>query len=100
MRNITKDNYQYGFHKPETADFKTPKGLSRQVVEAISHYKNEPDWMRQFRLQSLMIFEQKMVPTWGADLSHISFDDLYYYISPSDKKYEIGRRPRWEPSFA
>src|SRR3989344_1701030 len=87
MRNITKDNYQYGFHKPETADFKTPKGLSRQVVEAISHYKNEPDWMRQFRLQSLMIFEQKMVPTWGADLSHISFDDLYYYISPSDKKF-------------
>ena len=84
---IIKDNYKYGFHKPELSVFRTPRGLSREVVEAISHYKNEPDWMRNFRLQSLMTFEQKMVPTWGADLSTINFDDLYYYISPSDKKF-------------
>ena len=72
---------------PDTSVFKTPKGLSRQVVEAISHFKNEPDWMRQFRLNSLMTFEQKMIPTWGADLSGIDFDNLYYYISPSENKF-------------
>jgi len=60
-------------------------------VEAISHYKQEPEWMRDFRLSSLRIFEQKMVPTWGADLSGIFFDDLYYYISPSEKKFR-----KWE----
>lgn len=87
----TKPNYQYGFHKPETADFKTPKGLSREVIEAISYYKKEPDWMRAFRLQAFITFEQKMLPTWGADLSAIDFNNLYYYISPSAAKFR-----RWE----
>ena len=79
--------YQFGFHKPETPVFKTQRGLSREVVEAISHYKNEPEWMRNFRLQALMIFEQKMMPPWGADLSGINFDSMYYYISPTDQKF-------------
>jgi Fe-S cluster assembly protein SufB len=43
--------------------------------------------MKNLRLSALMTFQQKMVPTWGADLSGISFDDLYYYINPSDKKF-------------
>ena len=82
-----KTGYQFGFHKPDNSVFKTPKGLSREVVEAISHYKNEPDWMRNFRLQALMIFEQKMMPNWGADLSGIDFNNMYYYISPSYRKF-------------
>lgn len=82
-----KDAYKFGFHKPETAGFRTPKGLNRQVVEAIAHFKNEPEWMQQFRLQALMMFEQKMLPPWGADLSGIDFDSMYYYISPSEKKF-------------
>lgn len=86
-QQIINNKYKYGFHKPEFSVFKTPRGLSREVVEAISHFKNEPDWMRHFRLNSLMTFEQKMVPTWGADLSGIDFDNLYYYISPSEKKF-------------
>jgi len=84
---IIKDGYEFGFHKPESTGFRTPRGLNRQVVEAISHYKNEPDWMRQFRLQALMMFEQKQMPTWGADLSGIDFDNMFYYISPSEKKF-------------
>lgn len=83
---LDKD-YKFGFHKKDTSVFKTPKGLSRQVVEAISHYKDEPDWMRDFRLSAFMTFEQKMLPTWGADLTGINFADMYYYINPSDKKF-------------
>jgi len=84
---IIKDGYEFGFHKPESSIFKTPRGLNRQVVESISHFKNEPDWMRQFRLQALMMFEQKQMPTWGADLSGIDFDNIFYYVSPTDKKF-------------
>ncbi len=82
-----KTDYPLGFHKPEADVFRTPKGLSRQVVEAISDHKNEPAWMRQFRTQALLMFEQKMMPSWGADLSGIDFDNMYYYVSPSDKKF-------------
>lgn len=82
-----RTSYPMGFHKPESSVFRTPKGISREVVEAISRHKNEPEWMLRFRLQALMMFEQKMLPTWGADLSGLNFDDMYYYVSPSDKKF-------------
>lgn len=88
---VVKDDYKFGFHKPEKAVFKTPKGLSREIVESISYFKNEPEWMRKFRVNAFMVFEQKMMPSWGADLSGINFDDLYYYISPTEKKFR-----RWE----
>lgn len=83
---IIKDSYQFGFSKPDHSVFKTPKGLSKKVVEAISHYKNEPGWMRDFRLRSLDTFQIKEMPRWGADLSSINFAEIYYYISPTDKK--------------
>lgn len=85
---IIKTDYQYGFSKAEKAVFKTPKGLSRKVVEAISHYKNEPEWMREFRLKSLNEFEQKNLPSWGPDLTNIDFNSMYYYVSPSEKKFK------------
>ncbi|HLC87849.1 MAG TPA: Fe-S cluster assembly protein SufB, partial [Patescibacteria group bacterium] len=78
--------YKYGFSKPEKSVFGTPKGLNPNVVEAISNYKNEPKWMREFRLKSLKIFEGKGMPTWGADLSSINFDEITYFLSPSDKQ--------------
>lgn len=83
---IIKDDYKFGFSKPETDVFRTPKGLSPKVVDAISGFKQEPVWMRDFRLKSLQIFDAKVMPTWGANLSVINFDDIYYYVSPTDKK--------------
>jgi Fe-S cluster assembly protein SufB len=62
--------------------FKSERGLSTKIVEQISEMKGEPDWMRKFRLKSLALFEQRPMPTWGADLSGIDFDNIYYYIKP------------------
>ena len=78
-----KEEYQYGFHDNVEAVFKTPKGLNHGVIDQISDQKNEPDWMREFRHQALDIFLAKALPTWGADLSGIDFDDIYYYLRPS-----------------
>ena len=64
---------------------KIPEGLSAEVVEAISRHKNEPDWMREFRLNALAVFEQKPMPSWGPDLSDINFDSLRYYARSADK---------------
>jgi Fe-S cluster assembly protein SufB len=76
--------YQHGFHFPDESVFKTRKGLDEEVVNAISSHKGEPEWMRQFRLRSLRAFQKKSMPNWGADLSDINFDDLYYYAKPTD----------------
>lgn len=79
-------DYKFGFKKPEKYVFKSRKGLSRETVEEISWHKNEPLWMRKFRLESLKIFFSKSLPTWGGDLKKINFEDIFYYIKPTEKK--------------
>src|SRR5437773_3042212 len=57
------DGYKYGFHMPEHEVFRAERGLSREVVAAISERKGEPQWMRDFRLRALEIFYRKPMPT-------------------------------------
>ena len=83
---IATTDYRYGFSKPENYVFKAKRGLSSLVVEQISSMKNEPVWMREFRLKALSIFESKKMPTWGADLSTINFENIFYYIKPTDNQ--------------
>src|SRR4051794_1808977 len=78
-----KDEYQYGFHDTEKPVFKAKRGLDHGVIDQISDQKNEPQWMREFRHQALDIFLSKPMPTWGADLSGINFDEIFYYLRPS-----------------
>jgi len=85
IQEIGPSDYKYGFHDAEDYVFKSKRGLTREVVEEISYMKGEPDWMRQFRLRAHKIFERKPMPTWGADLSGIDFDNIHYYVKPSEK---------------
>jgi Fe-S cluster assembly scaffold protein SufB len=82
MSQVFDQEYSAGFHVAENYAFKSERGLSRKIVEQISEMKGEPDWMRKFRLKSLDLFDKRPMPTWGADLSGIKFDDIYYYIKP------------------
>jgi len=67
--------------------FKSDKGLNARIVAQISEQKNEPGWMTDFRLQALHIFEQKPMPTWGADLSGLDPDDIFYYVRPLENQH-------------
>jgi Fe-S cluster assembly protein SufB len=77
-------HYKYGFHDEEKYVFKAPKGLSREVVESISAMKDEPQWMLDFRLKALAHFQQRPIPTWGANLSGLDLDNIYYYVKPTE----------------
>ena len=74
---------KYNFRTETTGVFKAKKGLNREVVHQISDIKNEPDWMREFRLRSLDIFESKPMPKWGGAID-VDFQDIYYYLKPTD----------------
>jgi Fe-S cluster assembly protein SufB len=77
---------KFGFHDPETGyAYKSPKGLSREVVESISEYKDEPQWMRDFRLKALEHFMQRPTPTWGGNLAQIDWDNIHYFVRASEK---------------
>jgi hypothetical protein len=85
--NLDQDYTQkYGFHDDIQPVFQTERGLTRRVVEEISHQKNEPQWMREFRLQAYDIFISKPMPAWGPDLSRLDFDEIVYYIKPTDRQ--------------
>jgi len=79
-------DYKYGFRDPETFVYKSQKGLNKEVVEQISYMKGEPQWMLDFRLRALDHFLKRPMPTWGADLSKLDLDDLYYYVKPAEKE--------------
>lgn len=80
------EDYKYGFSKPEESVFKTEKGLDEEKIRQISKIKNEPEWMLEKRLQAYRIFLEKKMPAWGADLSDIDFENIFYYLKPTGEQ--------------
>ena len=80
------NDYKYGFHDPEISVFKSKRGLNPEVVAEISEHKNEPEWMREFRLKSLEYFRARPMPTWGGNLAEIDFENIFYYLKPTEKQ--------------
>ena len=83
--------YKYGFHDAENYVFKSQRGLSREVVENISRMKGEPQWMLDFRLKGLAHFLARPMPTWGADISGLDLDNIFYYVKPTE-----GSKGSWD----
>ncbi|MCS7088384.1 MAG: Fe-S cluster assembly protein SufB [Thermoflexales bacterium] len=78
---------KYGFAEPENYVFKSRKGLDEQIIKEISWMKGEPEWMTKFRLAAFEVFRKKPMPNWGGEaLKDINFDDIYYYIKPTDRQ--------------
>ncbi len=77
---------RYGFSDPEDYLMKAPKGLSHELVDVISRYKAEPEWMRAFRHEALDVFLAKPMPRWGdtALLDDLDFADIHYYVRATD----------------
>jgi Fe-S cluster assembly protein SufB len=75
---------KYGFHVAEDYFFKSGRGLSHELVDAISSHKDEPAWMRKFRHKSLDYFNARPMPTWGGNLAEIDLENIFYYIKPTE----------------
>ncbi len=83
--------YKLGWSDEEDYVFKPKKGINTDIVREMSYMKGEPDWMLERRLKSLRHFEKRPMPDWGGDMSEIFFDDIYYYIKPTE-----GQVDAWE----
>ncbi|MDP1546437.1 MAG: Fe-S cluster assembly protein SufB [Anaerolineales bacterium] len=79
-------DYKYGFHdRDDNYVFKSERGLSREVVENISRMKGEPEWMLEFRLKAFEHYMARPMPGWGPTLDEIDFDNIFYYVKPTEK---------------
>ena len=91
MSSMATENIQMDYSKYDFKDSTdmyvhlSKKGLSKETVISISKLKNEPQWMLDFRLRAFEVFMKKPMPTWGADLSTIDFQNIYYYAKASEK---------------
>jgi Fe-S cluster assembly protein SufB len=80
--------YRFGWADSDEAGAKAQRGLNPDVVTNISDMKDEPEWMRQRRLKALKLFGRKPMPSWGADLSGIDFDNIKYFVRSTEKQAE------------
>ncbi|MDO9398430.1 MAG: Fe-S cluster assembly protein SufB, partial [Herbiconiux sp.] len=78
--------YEFGWSDSDTAGATAKRGINEAVVQNISDLKNEPEWMLKMRLKALQIFGRKPMPTWGADLSGIDFDNIKYFVRSTEKQ--------------
>ncbi len=78
--------YEYGWADSDVAGAAAKRGLNEDVVREISRLKDEPEWMLETRLKALRLFEKKPVPTWGADVSDIDFDNIKYFVRSTEEQ--------------
>ena len=78
--------YEYGWSDSDAAGTGARRGLNEEVVRDISARKSEPAWMLDLRLKGLKLFHRKPMPTWGADLDTIDFDNIKYFVRSTEKQ--------------
>ena len=79
------DRSIYDVIDEEKDAFRLESGLSEEVVKKISEEKNDPDWMRGFRLQSLKVYNEMPVPDWGPSIEGLNMDNIATYVRPNTK---------------
>ncbi|MFA5502816.1 MAG: Fe-S cluster assembly protein SufB [Bacilli bacterium] len=83
---VFQEDTDTGFKNVDVSILKSGIGLSEQVVRNISRWKNEPEWMLEYRLESFKSFNRFPLPPFGPDLSEIDFDTFTYFTRPSEKE--------------
>ena len=79
------DRNIYDIKNKDNYDFKIQKGITKEIIEEISKQKNDPEWMREFRLKALDVYNKLEMPTWGPDLSELNMDEIATYVRPKSK---------------
>ena len=87
IQDLGLDEYKYDFVTETEPVFRAEKGLSEEVVRQISAHKEEPEWMLEYRLKALDVYNSKPMPKWGGDLSSLEavLDEIYFYVRPQEQ---------------
>ncbi|BAL81809.1 putative iron-regulated ABC transporter membrane component SufB [Selenomonas ruminantium subsp. lactilytica TAM6421] len=75
----------YDIKNEDHSVYKSHSGLTPEIVRDISRRKNDPEWMTEFRLQSLDVYNSLELPTWGPSLTELNMDDIVTYVQPDAK---------------
>lgn len=81
------DRSMYDFRYEEKDAYRIEEGLTPDIVKKLSEEKNDPEWMRDFRLKSLEIYNRKEVPQWGPSIDGLNMDNIVTYVRPNTKMH-------------
>ena len=83
VEDIDRSLYDFRYEEKEGEFYKIKEGLTEDIVLEISEKKNDPEWMRDFRLKSLEIYNKSEMPNWGPDISGLNVDNIVTYVKPN-----------------
>ena len=85
VEDIDRSLYDFRYEEKDGEFYKIKEGLTEDIVLEISEKKNDPKWMRDFRLKSLEIYNKSKMPNWGPDISGLNVDNIVTYVKPNTK---------------
>jgi len=85
VQDIDRSLYDFRFEEKDSDFYKIKEGLTPEIVEEISDKKNDPQWMRDFRLKALEVYHKTDIPNWGPDISDLNMDNIVTYVKPKTK---------------
>lgn len=77
------DRSLYDFRNEDKDAYRIQEGLTREIVEKISREKHDLEWMLEFRLKSLDIYNKLQVPNWGPSIDGLNMDNIVTYVRPN-----------------
>ena len=85
VEDVDRSLYDFRYGYDDEHYYKVDEGLTREIVETISKEKDDPAWMRDFRLKCLDLYYQQKLPNWGPSLEGLNMDDIVTYVRPKSK---------------
>lgn len=83
VEDIDRSLYDFRYEEDESEFFDS--GLSADIIKAISEEKNDPEWMKEFRLKSLGIYERTKMTDWGPSIEGLDVDNIVTYIRQTSR---------------
>ena len=81
------DRNMYDFRYEEKDYYRVDEGLTAAIVDQISEEKKDPDWMHDFRLESLKIYNGMRIPDWGPPIDGLDMEHIVTYVKPKTKMH-------------
>ena len=79
------DRSVYDIRDKEHDAYRIEAGLTPEIVDKISKEKNDPEWMHEFRLKSLEIYNGMKIPDWGPSIEGLDMEHIATYVRPNTK---------------
>ena len=82
IKDINRDFYDFRYEESENEFYRIESGLTPDIIEKISDEKGDPQWMREFRLKCLNIYNQLRIPNWGPGIEGLDIGEIATYVRP------------------